>query len=65
MRAYDAAHTDRELAIFRAHCKGRRLCAAVEVNESRGFKFKPHHNDSSDNFTTNLAFVLLRLAEAP
>lgn len=39
------------------------LCAAVEVNESRGFEFKPHHNDSSDNFTTNLAFVLLRLAE--
>lgn len=39
------------------------LCAAVEVNTTRGKEYMSHRFDSSDNFMVNLAYTLLRLSE--
>jgi hypothetical protein len=39
------------------------LCAAVEVNTTRGKEYMSHRFDSSDNFMLNLAYTLLRLSE--
>eukprot|EP01043_Picozoa_sp_COSAG02_P023075 COSAG02_NODE_1221_length_13805_cov_24.976653_2_plen_992_part_00 len=39
------------------------LCAAVEVNTTRGKEYMSHRFDSSDNFMLNLAYTLLRLTE--
>ena len=39
------------------------ICAAIEVNTTRGKEYMNHSNDSSDNFMLNIAYTMLRLAE--